>query len=224
MKEVKDNKTRALVAIVRDLIDCISPSILVVGCGDGREAGVLARSLNASTIGIDIGEQFQFDRDGSAPAELKIMDAQQLDFPDASFDFVYSFHALEHIPDHKAALSEMARVLKPNGSYLIGTPNKSRVVGYLNSPTSLNNKIKWNLADYRMRATGRWSNEAGAHAGFTERDLLSLCHTAFGDSSAVTKRYYKALYARKANLVEVLGQSGAGGLLFPAVYVAGHKV
>jgi SAM-dependent methyltransferase len=47
-----------------------------------------------------------------------------LPFPDASFDLVISLDVLEHIPDTDAHLSEVARVLRPGGSYLIQTPNK----------------------------------------------------------------------------------------------------
>jgi len=40
------------------------------------------------------------------------MDARNLTFDNADFDFVYSFHALERITDPRRALIEMSRVLK----------------------------------------------------------------------------------------------------------------
>ena len=43
------------------------------------------------------------------------MDAGQMRFADASFDFVYSFNVFEHIPDPRAVLRDIRRVLKPGG-------------------------------------------------------------------------------------------------------------
>ncbi|WP_246799658.1 class I SAM-dependent methyltransferase [Bradyrhizobium sp. CCBAU 51753] len=45
--------------------------------------------------------------------------AEQLEFPDASFDLVVSYITLVDIPDFRAAIREMARVLRPGGALLI---------------------------------------------------------------------------------------------------------
>ena len=50
------------------------------------------------------------------------MDATRLDFPDASFDKIYSAHTIEHIPDLVRALKEMARVLKKGGKLFLIYP------------------------------------------------------------------------------------------------------
>jgi ubiquinone/menaquinone biosynthesis C-methylase UbiE len=221
---VKGRKTDAMIAVLRAMLPQPPRDILVVGCGSGFEAGDLARSFGAATVGIDVGNEFAFDHAAAAPAVLRIMDAQKLDFADASFDLVYSFHALEHIPQPRRALAEMARVLRPGCSYLIGTPNKSRLIGYMGSPSSLKNKLLWNLQDFKMRITGRWSNEAGAHAGFAEKELRSLCAQAFGGKShAVSDDYYRFLYASKKKAVDALVFTGLKSVLYPCVYVAGRK-
>jgi len=51
-------------------------------------------------------------------------DATRLEFDDASFDAVTMFDVLEHVPDDAKAISEMLRVLKPGGWFLISVPNE----------------------------------------------------------------------------------------------------
>jgi SAM-dependent methyltransferase len=47
-------------------------------------------------------------------------DARAIPFPDGSFGAVWSVWVLEHIPNPEMALTEMRRVLKPNGLLLLG--------------------------------------------------------------------------------------------------------
>lgn len=47
------------------------------------------------------------------------MDATAMTFPDASFDFVYSFSVFEHLPDPGKVMEEVIRILKPGGGYYI---------------------------------------------------------------------------------------------------------
>ena len=56
--------------------------------------------------------------------EVRYMDARELDFPDESFDFVFSLSSIEHFggpADIARAASEMARVLRPGGHACIVT-------------------------------------------------------------------------------------------------------
>lgn len=217
---VRNRKTLALAQIVASSWRGTPKNCLVVGCGTGEEAGLLARHLKLETIGIDIGSEFPFDQDRAAPAKLEIMDAHALKFPDSSFDVVYSFHALEHITAPTVALREMARVLKPGGTYVIGTPNKSRLVGYMGAATSLTNKVKWNAHDWLARLRGKWRNEAGAHAGFTERELISMSSLAFESKAmSISDGYYSALYGEK--VVRRLKRLKLTRNLYPCVYVIG---
>src|SRR5438309_218381 len=53
------------------------------------------------------------------PADLRLGDVQQLDFPDASFDTVTCTLGFCTIPDTRAAASEALRVLRPGGQLLL---------------------------------------------------------------------------------------------------------
>jgi ubiquinone/menaquinone biosynthesis C-methylase UbiE len=57
------------------------------------------------------------------------MDLYHLDFPDNSFDGVFSMAAFEFIKDTEKAFNELLRVLKPGGKLLIGTIHKDSVWG-----------------------------------------------------------------------------------------------
>jgi ubiquinone/menaquinone biosynthesis C-methylase UbiE len=195
--------------------------ILVVGCGTGFDAGVLARYFRCSTIGIDL--RHDFDRRASAPAELVTMDACDLKFADGSFDLIYSFHALEHIPDYRRALSEMSRVLRSRGIYCIGTPNSGRIVGYVGTNIPLATKLRWNLDDWRARLAGRFHNEDGAHAGFKAAELERLCFSAFGDAHSVSDEYYMRLYRRHSTVLRRLIQMRLQRFAWPSVYIFGSK-
>jgi hypothetical protein len=55
-------------------------------------------------------------------ADIRQMDLLNLDFPDDSVDLVIVNHVLEHVPDFEKALSEIRRVLKPEGMAIMQTP------------------------------------------------------------------------------------------------------
>lgn len=217
-----DRKVEAIAGIVREGVAAPIRCFLVVGCGRGTEAVILSRTLGGSGVGIDL--KAEFDPAAARVAELRRGDATCLEFPDEAFDFVYSYHVLEHIPDYLKALAEMRRVLKKGGAYLIGTPNRSRLVGYLGSAgVSWSDKLAWNLADWKARLQGRFRNEFGAHAGFSSAELKSSLVDVFGDAQEITERYYLSVYRSYSRLVTVLAKSGLGRFLFPAVYFMGTK-
>jgi 2-polyprenyl-3-methyl-5-hydroxy-6-metoxy-1,4-benzoquinol methylase len=59
--------------------------------------------------------------------EIKVMDAQKMDFADNQFDVILITEVLEHIPDDKKAAQEILRVLKPGGFLLLTVPHLERV-------------------------------------------------------------------------------------------------
>lgn len=50
------------------------------------------------------------------------VDLQQLPFGNESYDFIFASHVLEHIPDDGKAISEIRRILKPNGMAVLPVP------------------------------------------------------------------------------------------------------
>ena len=50
-----------------------------------------------------------------------------LPYPDKSFDLVVLTEVIEHLENHRAALGEVARVLRPGGHLILTTPNIMRL-------------------------------------------------------------------------------------------------
>jgi SAM-dependent methyltransferase len=57
-----------------------------------------------------------------APDILVRADAGRLPFASHVFDFIYCSHVLEHIPDDRAAMRELQRVLRPGGVAMVLVP------------------------------------------------------------------------------------------------------
>jgi ubiquinone/menaquinone biosynthesis C-methylase UbiE len=218
----EDAKTRVLLQLIEARHGTKFDSALVVGCGSGYEAFAIREHFNCSVVGVDITNAF-FRTPPQDRTELKVMNAAELQFPDAEFDLLYSFHAIEHIRELATALREMRRVLKHHGCFCLGTPNKQRLIGYVGSPTSLRNKILWNLQDYKKRIRHEWDNNYGAHAGFTRSELLDMCVETFGTAIDATSEYYRLLYESHGALLVKAVNLGLADRLFPAVYATGVR-
>ena len=103
--------------------------VLDVATGQGGFIDILMNTLKdyESFIGIDSGDSqdpVKEMRDGRAhfgtkPVELLWMNGEDLGFEDGSFDTVCISHGLHHLDDVDAVLTEMKRVLRPSGCFII---------------------------------------------------------------------------------------------------------
>lgn len=73
------------------------------------------------------------------PSAMFRMNITQIQFPDNSFDIILCSHVLEHIPDDHKALSELYRVLKPEGQAVILVPINTKITY---EDTSITDPIK----------------------------------------------------------------------------------
>lgn len=92
--------------------------VLDVGCGPGALLGELVRRLGAgSAVGAEPSEPFAAAARARHPlAEVHICTAEQLPFPDASFDATLAQLVVHFMSDPAAGLREMARVTKSGGT------------------------------------------------------------------------------------------------------------
>ena len=97
--------------------------VLEIGCGLGTDAAQFAQA-GARYTGIDLTDaavnlarrRFELF---NLPGSFRVADAERLDFPDNTFDLVYSHGVLHHTPDTAAAVREIHRVLRPGGRAVI---------------------------------------------------------------------------------------------------------
>jgi ubiquinone/menaquinone biosynthesis C-methylase UbiE len=98
-------------------------AVLEVGCGLGTDGAQFAKA-GARYTGIDLTDaavelakrRFELI---DLPGTFRVTDAERLDFPDNSFDLVYSHGVLHHTPDTAAAIREIHRVLRPGGKAVV---------------------------------------------------------------------------------------------------------
>jgi ubiquinone/menaquinone biosynthesis C-methylase UbiE len=98
--------------------------VLSVGCGPGvilREVCALDASIRATGLDISddrVDEAKQRNRENPQATFVR-GDAQAMDFPSNTFDFVYSRMLMEYLKDKEGAVREMARVCKRGGLVLL---------------------------------------------------------------------------------------------------------
>lgn len=100
----------------------LPPSILDVGCGTGGMLTQLRRWGPA--IGVDLSERALSFATRREPGHLVRADLLHLPFPARSFDLLTSFDVIYHrsVENDDAALSEMARLLRPGGKLVLRVP------------------------------------------------------------------------------------------------------
>jgi arsenite methyltransferase len=109
---------------------------LDIGSGPGNLTATLGHAAGPDglALGVDVSRPM-LDRAVKAAAGPNIgflrADAQQLPFRDASFDAAMSVAVLQLVPDPKAALAEISRVLKPGGRLAVMVPTAGRAATWL---------------------------------------------------------------------------------------------
>jgi O-methyltransferase / aklanonic acid methyltransferase len=181
---------RPFTHFARRIVDlaAVAPGSRVLDVATGTGAILLAAAERTGAegflVGVDLSDEMLArahqevrDRD-LANVELRRMDAQQLDFDGASFDYAFCGFALTSLPDQADALAGIARVLRPGGRFgIVEAPSWF----FLHDP--------------------RWARQAEVFRNFGvavgdyepghERALLieALRHAGFSDISATEEPY-----------------------------------
>lgn len=115
-------KKETMRAVLRLLPVVEGQRCLEIGCATGTSSWLL-RQRGGSWVSAD----FEADQVESARQllrdEVDLLDAGRLPYPDESFDVVVGINFLEHLEEDHAFVREMARVLRPGGTFILTCPD-----------------------------------------------------------------------------------------------------
>lgn len=116
--------------------ELVQGDVLEIGTGMGYGVEVVAPAARRF-VTIDKSEAYAVELPKNV--EFRQMEVPPLDFADESFDYVISFQVIEHIRRDREFVSEVSRVLRKGGTFIVSTPN---------APMSLT-RNPWHVREYR---------------------------------------------------------------------------
>ena len=110
-------------------IDRVAPRlkgkhILEIGCGMGFDSlelmrrGIRLTATDLTPAAVNVARR-HFEVAGVVAEDVRVANVLDLDFPDESFDGIYSIGVVHHTGDTQRALREIHRVMKPGGLMVI---------------------------------------------------------------------------------------------------------
>jgi SAM-dependent methyltransferase len=218
--------------------------VLEAGCGAGMGLPVLARVARSVEAG-DVDPENLGAAAQACAAHRNIalgrFSAQELPFPNESFDLVLLFEAVYYLPDVRRFLEETRRVLRPGGTLLIVTVNPEWT-GF--NPSPLQTRY-WKAADllavlleagFGARVQGAFPETAGGTAwmiGWIRRVgvALHLVPRTMGGKALLKRIFYGRLQpvpphlrltsARAAELEEL--DDGVSAVRYRVLYATARK-
>jgi ubiquinone/menaquinone biosynthesis C-methylase UbiE len=132
----KGKHARELYEDVLNKLDQFSfNKLLDVGCGTGNLLSLVSSKYNTEIAGVDLSQkmlEIAHNKLGDN-ADLREGDSENLPFDDEIFNMIICTDSFHHYPHPETVLTEIRRVLKPNGNILIADPWAATLVRlYLN--------------------------------------------------------------------------------------------
>ena len=164
-------RTEWHIPVLVPFADAKGKKVLEIGIGNGADGALWALN-GADYTGVDLTDaaleatRSHFEVLG-LPGAFRKGNAEQLDFPDATFDIVYSHGVLMCTPHMQTALDEIHRVLKPGGQVIVMLYHKHSFNYYVRIMTMMRLRV---LARILTRA-GRWRTDREAASA---RGLIGL--------------------------------------------------
>jgi SAM-dependent methyltransferase len=135
--------------------------VLDIACGTGYGRDILAMGGALRTIGIDISlEALHYAAALRGANGFCCGNATHLPVKSVSLDLVVSFETLEHLHEPARFLAEVARVLKPDGDFVLSVPNRAVVSPGSPTPFSPYHAFEPTLSEFEtLLASSGWKIE-----------------------------------------------------------------
>ncbi|MCM2306559.1 MAG: class I SAM-dependent methyltransferase [Sulfuritalea sp.] len=105
--------------------------VLEIGCGSGSLTKLLTEfGYSGSYVGVDIVDRFDRAAQSSFRRDFVLADAHRFE-PDGQFDLVISVSALEHIPEDRRLIDQLAGYVAPGGLQVHFVPSGWGLLTYL---------------------------------------------------------------------------------------------
>jgi SAM-dependent methyltransferase len=122
-----DIQSSLLTASLREIAPQARGRLLDVGCGS-KPYEAFFRDYVSEYIGIEHEATYEATAASGQGSRPDFMyDGRRLPFPDRSFDTLLNIQVLEHTPQPRALVAEMARVLKDDGLLILLAPFQFRL-------------------------------------------------------------------------------------------------
>ena len=118
--------------------------MLDIGCGRGYGLEI-GKNQGRTQVGLDVSFEFLSTARTLLP-EMPLIQARggvSFPFVSHSFDAITAFEVIEHIHDDRFFVNELKRLVSPNGSIVISTPNKLVASGNAEKPFDV-----WHCREY----------------------------------------------------------------------------
>lgn len=170
--------------------------VLEVGCGTRRLSAEIDARTESTVVGLDIDP----DALRASPHDpLVRADAARLPFPSSAYDVAVSIETIEHLPDDQPerTLTELRRVLKPDGVLFLKTPNRWTHDVYQLTSLDLRRSRQWHpsLLTHRSLA-GLAGDEFDVEfykAGMAEYQIQKLDDSVPGLGNAIRRVPFRRL-------------------------------
>jgi 2-polyprenyl-3-methyl-5-hydroxy-6-metoxy-1,4-benzoquinol methylase len=146
-----------------DLLESVAPSrgrLLDFACGSGAFFEV-AQSRGWDAHGSELGEWARHAAQARGLKNLHIGSLTDLQFESDSFDVVYAAQVFEHLSAPKNELSEIKRILKPDGLLYVDVPNYRTLSIVLNRDDFMLNEPPQHVNYFTSRALTQLLSSAG---------------------------------------------------------------
>jgi ubiquinone/menaquinone biosynthesis C-methylase UbiE len=109
--------------------------LLDMGCGTGVSAALILDMLRPQHLAafdfdpsmVDLTRRRLARHTHEQSLDLTVADATRMPYGGSLFDAVFESGVVHHIPDWRAALREVGRVLKPGGRFCFAEPSRGRL-------------------------------------------------------------------------------------------------